>query len=223
MREGFGVRLDDRPLRLPDGSLLICARRKLAEAMAEEWQLAGGGMGGVFDHEALPLTRLFGMMVQDLDAGTGRTIEALLRFASNDLLCYRAARPPALAALQAVRWQPWLEWVADRHDARLLVTEGVMPVAQPKAAIDALRVVAIRLSPARLTGLRLAVPALGSLVLGMALAERRLAAMEAFALSRLDEEFQSAQWGVDGGSAACSASLRGDVMLGARWMELADD
>ena len=132
---GFGVRLDARPVLLPDGSTLLCPSRRLAEAVAEEWNQASAGAA----QEALPLTALAATMWQDQAAGTGRAIRSLLRFAATDLLCYRARHPEALAALQAERWQPWLDWLEHRHGVRLLVTEGVMPVAQPEPALSALR------------------------------------------------------------------------------------
>ena len=48
-----------------------------------------------------------------------------------------------------------------------------------------------------LAALGVAVPAMGSLVLGLALAERRLDAATAHALGALDELFQADLWGED--------------------------
>ena len=49
----------------------------------------------------------------------------------------------------------------------------------------------------RLAGLGIAVPALGSLVLGLALAAGEMDAETAYPLGALDELFQAEQWGDD--------------------------
>src|SRR5215831_10915331 len=40
------VLLDGKPVQLPNGTPLMLSRRGLAEAIAAEWQLAGGAKGG---------------------------------------------------------------------------------------------------------------------------------------------------------------------------------
>ena len=57
---GYGVELDGRPLRLPGGSILTIESRPLAEAIADEWQQAGGAKGGEMNPEDVALTRLLG-------------------------------------------------------------------------------------------------------------------------------------------------------------------
>jgi chaperone required for assembly of F1-ATPase len=52
-------------------------------------------------------------------------------------------------------------------------------------------------TPPVLAALGVAVPALGSLVLGLAMAALRLDAASAFALASLDESFQAELWGRD--------------------------
>ncbi len=52
---------------------------------------------------------------------------------------------------------------------------------------------------------------MGSLVLGIALAERQLTAAEAFATAQLDETYQNEKWGEDEEAAAHRAELKADV------------
>ena len=66
----------------------------------------------------------------------------------------------------------------------------------------------------------MAVPALGSLVLGLAMSEGRLDAATAHALGALDELFQAEQWGEDAEAAARRAAIAADVALAARFLQL---
>jgi chaperone required for assembly of F1-ATPase len=66
-----------------------------------------------------------------------------------------------------------------------------------------------------------AVPALGSLVLGLALAEGELDAVEAHELGALDELYQIEKWGEDAEAAARRASIAEDIAVAARFMALA--
>ena len=61
----------------------------------------------------------------------------------------------------------------------------------------------------------------GSLVLGLALADGRLPAAEAFALSRLDETFQNEAWGRDAEAEARAARLGLELAAIERFLRLA--
>jgi chaperone required for assembly of F1-ATPase len=191
------VLLDTRPLHIPGGAELRLPHRTLADAVAAEWRAAGGGRGGETSFSELPLTRIAGTAQARIRPDPEPVALALARYAESDLLCYRAAAPPALQARQAAAWQPWLDWAAVRFAAPLRVTEGIMYVAQPAGSLAALAA-AVAAQPAHgLAALGVAVPALGSLVLGLALAEGTLHPADAHALATLDETFQEELWGED--------------------------
>jgi chaperone required for assembly of F1-ATPase len=63
----------------------------------------------------------------------------------------------------------------------------------------------------------MAVPLLGSAVLGIALMRGMLSGEEAFDLSRLDEAFQESRWGVDAEAAERTAARRAEAVLLERW------
>jgi len=219
--DGFAVRLDAQPLRLAGGAVLRPTGRALAEAVAAEWSLAGEQVGGSFGPDDLMLTALAGTLQEHVAPAPGVTAERLARFADSDLLCYRASGPAALVALQAEAWQPCLDWLRAAHGIDLVVCHGLMPVAQPEPVLMEARRLVAGLPPEILTGLGVAVPGLGSLVLGLALAEGRLDAAEAFRLSRLDEAFQASHWGTDREAEAQAARLYVDIAVAARFMALA--
>lgn len=217
---GYRILLDGRPMHLPTGKVLQVGPLALAQAIAAEWQAAGGSKGGEMSFADTPLTRLAGTAVERIAHDPLPTVDAIARYGETDLLCYRAEHPPELVQRQAQYWQPWLDWAALALDAPLRVTTGVGYVHQHHDSIAALRRAVAALDSYMLAGLGIAVPALGSLVLGLALADGRIDAETAYRLGTLDELFQVEQWGEDAEAAARRASIAADIDLAARFMRL---
>jgi chaperone required for assembly of F1-ATPase len=218
--EGYAILLDGRAMHLPGGPVLCVHTEPLARAIAEEWQAAGGEKDGEMSFADTPLTRLAGTARQRIAPDPTPTIDAIARYGESDLLCYRADAPEALVERQARGWQPWLDWAALTYDAPLRVGAGVAHVRQHRASISALRRAVAALDVEALAALGIAVPALGSLVLGLALAHGGLDAAEAHALGALDELFQAEQWGEDAEAAARRRAIAVDVALAARFIGL---
>ncbi len=216
---GYGVVLDGRPLRLPGGNILTTECRPLAEAIADEWHKAGGAKGGEMGQEDVPLTRLLGAAQERIAPDPRPIVEGIARYGETDLLCYRA-QDHRLAARQAEAWQPVLEWAARALHAPLSVTQGLMPVPQPQESLAALQAAVARHDAAGLAALGVAVPALGSLVLGLALSLGRLDADEAHRLAILDDLYQEEFWGSDDEAEARREDRLSEVRLAARFMAL---
>ncbi len=195
--DGYRIMLDERPLRLPGGAVLSLRARALAEAVAAEWDAAGGGVGSPFGPEALGLTRLAATLQERVAPARAAAAAMLLAGIDGDLLCYRAAHPASLVVLQDGGWQPWLDWCRRVHGADFVVRTGVMPVAQPEPVRAAMGVALARQDDATLTALAVLAPLLGSLVLGFAVTEGALAPEAASDLSLLDALHQGERWGVD--------------------------
>ena len=218
---GYAILLDGRPIHLPGGPVLVVPSARLADAIAQEWQAAGGVKGGEMSFADTPLTRLAGTAQERIAPDPGPVTDALARYAETDLLCYRADTPPVLVERQSREWQPWLDWAALSYDALLRVTAGVTHVRQSEQALAALRRALASLDPWTLAGLGVAVPALGSLVLGLALAQGALDAAAAHRLASLDELFQAELWGHDAEAEGRRSGIAEEVALAARFMELA--
>jgi len=216
---GFGVLLDGRPVRLPGGAPLVVPTAPLAGAIADEWAQAGGSKGGEMSFADLPLTRLAGTAQERIAPDPGPTVVALAKYAETDLLCYRA-EDPRLAAEQAESWEPLLDWAALQLDAPLRSTAGLMPVSQDPTALAALRRAVAALSAIELAALGVLVPALGSLVLGLAVVHGRLEAAEAHRLATLDEAFQERCWGTDAEALARRQRVGAELALAARMVAL---
>jgi len=117
-------------------------------------------------------------------------------------------------------WQPWLDWSAQKFGARLVTTNTINHVPQPEPALDALRKTTATLDAFQLAGLGILVPAYGSLVLGLAVAEAELTANDAHLLSVLDELFQESLWGEDADALKRRAYVAQDIATAGTFLNL---
>jgi chaperone required for assembly of F1-ATPase len=201
--DGFAIFLDGWPIRTPAKKMLALPACALAEAVAEEWR----GVPDEFDPAAMMLTK-WANTALDRVAGNEAAVAQGLIANFSDLLCYRALAPEALSARQAAAWDPMLAWAADRFGARLKTGVGAAYIAQPAEALARIAAALAACDAFALTALAGTAAILGSLILALAVAEGRLSAAQAFALSRIDEIFQNERWGVD-----VQAQARADVIF----------
>ena len=93
---GYRVVLDGRPVKTPEKAILILPNPALAKAVAAEW----AQQGDLVDPGAMALTALAWAAVDRAGGGRDRVVDEILAYGRHDLLCYRAAAPPDLAARQ---------------------------------------------------------------------------------------------------------------------------
>jgi chaperone required for assembly of F1-ATPase len=200
---GFAIRLDGRDLRTPAKAPLVLPTRAFAELVAAEW----AAQEGTIRPDTMPATRAANVAI-DKVRGQAREVAGLIaEYGATDLLCYRAEAPEALAARQAAAWDPLLDWAAHRFGVNWQVTTGVMPCAQPQATLDRLSAHVAGFDAFELTALYDLVALSGSLVIGLAVAEGQADPEALWRASRIDEDWQIAQWGEDA-EAAHKAELR---------------
>jgi chaperone required for assembly of F1-ATPase len=190
---GFTVHLDGRAVKTPAKNPLIVPTRTLAALISAEWD----AQTGKINPETMPMTRRANSALEKVAPNRVAVIEELAGYGGSDLLCYRAESPAELVARQAAGWQPWLDWAARDLGAPLNVTFGIVHVDQPKGSLANLRAQLDVQDVFSLAGLHDLVAITGSLVLALAMAKKRLRPEEAFALSRVDEQWQAEQWGRD--------------------------
>jgi len=217
---GWAVMLDGRPMRIPGGAPLLLTNLALAEAVAAEWQAAGGAKNGTLTMDEVPLTRLAGTAQDRIAPNPGPVAAELARYAETDLLCYRAEHPEPLVARQAQAWQPWLDWMERTHGVRLEPTAGILHRKQDPAVLARVHAVMARQTSTGLAGLSIAIPALGSAVLGLALADGTLDAAEAHRLATLDEMFTVQGWGEDADAKTRRDHVAADLVLVERFLRL---
>ena len=213
---GHGITLDGKPIKTPGKRDLLVPNEALAGAIAEEWNAQEGEVRAAI----MPLTRLATTTVDRVATQRDAIIGQTANYAATDLVCYRAAHPPALAARQQAVWQPLIDWAVLRYDAPLSVTTGVIPTNQSAASLRAFAAAVAEQNDFALTALHVATAACGSLVIGLALIEGQLDAEGAFAASQLDESFQIEAWGEDAEQAERRRTLAADIQAAARFISL---
>lgn len=216
---GFAVALDGRAIRLADGEELRVGTRRLAEAIAAEW--TSPDLGNAIGPRDIPLTRIAGTAQTRIAPDPRPAIVRLSAFGATDLICYRAAEPEALVRREEALWQPWIDWARTELGAALSVTTGVMPVVQAAGPLAALSRAVAACDVATLAALGDIVPALGSLVLGLAVVRERIGATEAAACAFADEIFQAEVWGEDRAAAARRADITAEILVAAQFVALA--
>jgi chaperone required for assembly of F1-ATPase len=199
--DGYGVALDGRPVRTPGKTPLILPTRLLAEWVAQEWE----AQAEKIDPMGMPATRTANSAIDKVTPQKAEVAAMLAAYGGSDLLCYRADGPVELVTRQTDEWNPLLDWAAERYDARLIVTTGVMPVAQDSAALVRLAAEVGSQDVFRLAAFHDLVALSGSLILALAVCEGRLDPETAWSLSRIDEDWQAQQWGRDDEAEAAAA------------------
>jgi len=190
--DGFVVTLDGRPVRTPGRNVLGAPSRALAEAMAAEWD----AQRETIDPLSMPLTRLANSVIDGVAGNVAAVADDMARYFESDLLFYRAGFPDALVARQAKHWDPVLRWAADDLGAHFILTEGVMHVTQPEAAVATVR--ALLPQDAWSVGaLHVVTTVTGSALLALALRQRVLDADGVWAAAHVDEDWNRETWGAD--------------------------
>jgi chaperone required for assembly of F1-ATPase len=215
---GHRVLLDGKPMRTPAKAVLVVPTRALAEAIAAEW----GEVPDKADINAshLPLTRLAATGLDRVTTQRARVIEDTAKYGGSDMLCYRAGGPESLVKRQQETWQPLLDWADERYGARLVLVEGLAFVEQPADAVARLHDAVATHSDLGLSALYNLTHISGSLIVALAVAEKRLSAVDAFAAAQLDELYQVERWGEDPIATKRHEGIRHDIAASARFLAL---
>jgi chaperone required for assembly of F1-ATPase len=214
--DGCVIQRDGVGINTPAGILLTLPTKALAEKIADEWRAQTDKL----KPETMPYMQLAATALDIIAKKREQVATALAAYAESDLLCHRAEEPPELVEQQEKIWQPWLDWAAEHHKARLNVGQGVMPVTQPVASLASLREVVTAYDHFHLAGLQQAVGVTGSLILGLALVEGRATAADLFEASELDALHQMKKWGEDPVTTARHESARRELDIAEKWFSL---
>ncbi len=215
---GWAVELDGKPLRTPARQPLVVPTKALAEAIADEWNVAGATV----DPREMPLTGLANAAIDRVAVGPEAFAEGLARYGESDLACYRAESPRALVERQEQRWDKLLAWGRRRFDVDFRTTSGIVHLAQPEATVTRLAHAVASLDPFRLAALAPLVTVGGSLIGALAVLEGALAPEQAWKAVTVDEEWQREQWGADAEAETALEARRRDFVVAARFAELLD-
>lgn len=212
---GFGISLDQRALKTPEKHAFAVPARGLAEAVAAEWRAQKGDI----DPAAMPFTGLSNAAIDKMPGQMGAVIDILAAYGETDLLCHRATGPASLIETQSAAWDPFLGWIKDRHGMAFTVTAGVMPVAQPDESLAALRDWVAQHDNFAMMALHDLVMISGSIIVAFAVTHKHVGAAEAWPVTRIDEDWQAAQWGADAEAEKAAAIKRADFLRAAEFYD----
>jgi len=191
--DGFTVYLDARQVMTPAKTPLLLPTRALADAVAIEWQ----AQDETVDPSTMPMSRRANAALDKVTPQHGEVADLLAEYGGSDLLCYRAAHPVELAARQAAKWDPVLDWANTEYGVKLKVTSGVMPVAQDPKHTEKLAVIVHDMDAFSLAGFHDLVSLSGSFLLALLAIRQPGRADELWRISQVDEDWQAELWGVD--------------------------
>ena len=216
--DGWGVRLDGKPLRTPAHKPLVVPTEALGRAIAGEWDAVEDKV----DPAAMPLTGLANAAIDRVEPDRQAFAAGLAKYGEGDLACYRAEGPSELRERQESRWDELLAWGRRRFDVDFRTTCGIVHVDQPPATVQQLAHAVTALDAFRLAGLAPLVTIGGSLVAALAVLEGALTAAEAWNAVTIDEQWQLEQWGSDTEAETALANRRRDFMAAASFLKLLD-
>jgi len=210
--DAFGVRLDGKPVRTPGKALLALPNEATATLVAAEFE----AQDKVIDPVSMPTLRLVNTAIDGVAADPQAVLEDILRFASSDLLCYRADGPQGLVERQNEHWDPVLDWARGDLGARFNLAEGVVHVEQPRESIAVLGAhLARRADPMRLAALHVMTSITGSALLALAVEAGALDMEAAWLAAHVDEDWQAEQWGQDAEAMARRVRRKRDMQAAA--------
>tara|TARA_Y100001970_G_C14259249_1_gene878297 strand:- start:92 stop:793 length:702 start_codon:yes stop_codon:yes gene_type:complete len=217
--DGYSIYLDERPIKTPAKNDLSLPSESLAVAVADEWRTDEDEI----DPSCMKLTRLANTAVDRVSAHCEVVIEEIVTFAETDLVCYRTIEPPELNEKQNRHWEPLLCWLRDEKGIELKSTASVLPLKQSQRDLNAIRDLVASFDVFGLSALHMATSACGSVVLGLAMAFGEIDAITAWEYSLLEETDQINKWGEDPEVMKRRESLRADVIMAARFLDLLCD
>jgi chaperone required for assembly of F1-ATPase len=216
--DGWGVRLDGRPVKTPARADLVLPSERLADSIAQEWR----NVEDKIDPRALPLTGLANAAVDRIRPDRAAFAAALAKYAEADLACYRADGPRALVERQEEHWDKLLVWARRRYDVDFVTTSGIVHVSQPAATVERLSHAVSTLDAFPLAGLSPLVTIGGSLVAALAVLEKAITVDQGWQALSLDERWQLERWGADAEAELALATRERDFLAAARFLDLLD-
>ena len=210
---GWQVQLDSRNLRTPKAQLMVLPTRAIAELVAEEW----AAQTDVIEMATMHATRLANTAIETIGGSRDGVADQIADYAGSDLVCYFAEEPAALLTRQQAAWEPVLARAEAEEGLRFERCSGIVHREQPGETLTKVRELALSLDDFALAGLAFGVPLFGSAVLAIGVLRGWLGGQEAYDLSRIDEVFQEATWGIDEEAAERTARLGVEARMLDRW------
>jgi chaperone required for assembly of F1-ATPase len=168
----YTLLVNDEPLHTPKGHPVLISSWDLANAMADELMA-----DGVLDLQRQTLYVLYAAQRDFIADRLDATISVILQHLPGDFELHPDP-DPALAALQLAAWAPLLTFLRDLGP-EVPMARPLQDIRMPWELVESVRTHLMAMSPAQLTVVLQAVTNLGSVILGILLAQQSLAVEKA--------------------------------------------
>ena len=204
---GWQVELDGRPMKTQGGAPQIVPGEKLSRLLAAEWS----NQGDEIDPRSFRHRDMADYAIDTIAPDRGAAVDALLRYAETDTLCYRAGPAEALWKRQHEVWEPLLTAFEDREGVKMQRVSGIIHRPQDPRAIKAIRVRLHELDDFSLAALITLTSLTTSLVIGLAALDGTDGEF-LWSIANLEEEWQAELWGSDEEALARRQMRKGEFL-----------
>lgn len=180
--DGRGAQTQKEPLVVPSEAL--------AFALSMEWL----SQGKYIMPDSLPLTRLVTMAIDHMDSSRDRIIGNLMNTFDSDLACVRIEEE--IFAKQKKTFTPMIDWFAEKFGYKPKVSILFGKLKHPPQLVEAVREYITSLDDLKLQALDHMTSATRSIVLSLYLAHGNISIDEGIKAARIEEDSQTATWGV---------------------------
>ncbi|XP_043274448.1 ATP synthase mitochondrial F1 complex assembly factor 2 [Venturia canescens] len=188
----FEITLDQRKLKTPKGKVFEVSSKPLALAVALEWD----SQEDIIDRSNMHLTALCSTYLDNPHQHTRIDIaNYIANYLETDTVLFHSSETDELFNVQAQKWDPIIQWFCDRYQVDITKTQSISPPDVPMETKATIIRHMVSYSEAALQGFLYSVDTLKSVILTMAVCDRKISVEEAVSLSRLEEEFQISHWG----------------------------
>lgn len=202
---GFAVTLDGRPTRTPGHKVpVVVPAASIATTMANEW----AAQGEHIDPAIMPTVRLINSALESGEPMIPAFRDEVIKFASGDLMLYRAETPQDLVADQEAVWDQALVTLARHFGVSFQPTIGIIHQAQPASTLARLAASLEGEGLLTLTAMVSITGLTGSGLLTIGLWNKLFTPDHVWVAAHVDEDFQIRQWGEDEEAAERRAKRR---------------
>ncbi len=188
---GYSLLLDDKEVKTPLQKRLLIPSLDLAEAIKAEWEKQEDKIIPA----SMPLFQLLNTVIDKIEIDPSEYIKQVLEYSKSDLVCYFAEEGDDIYPIEKKEWQPLIDWVQDRYNIKLELTNGINYIEQSDDTLNKFKEVMADLDKYQLASIQAAVPILGSIVISLAILENQMDVEQGFKAAFLDEIYQISKWG----------------------------
>jgi len=189
--EKYEVILDGISLKTPGGKIVAFTSEPLALAVAAEWEAQK-------EEVLLSSMHLTSLSYTSIDNPNKRQRDGfsyeIAKFLETDTILFHS-QDEELYKLQRTEWQPVIDWFNDEFKVNMKPTRGLVVPQLDNATRTNILKHLLTYNLECLNGISFAAESLHSLIITLCCLRSQLTVEQAVLLSRLEEEFQTGNWG----------------------------